>query len=744
MVSNHFKDSSSTGATFTIENNLFGVDPLFVNAAGGDFSLQTGSPAIDQGTNLARYDDPDGTRDDIGAVFFPRGDWAEAVTDRVMVDEGVATHLDVTANDLSNGAFSVTGVTQGKFGSAVVSGNDIEYTPHAGYYGQFDYDVVEYTVSRGGASHTGKIVVYTNPTDTAEPGPGIDGFGRQAFGAALGGERTLASTADWQLSTCSAGLEATASSDDFHFLPKRLLGNFEMTVKLADLEGPAGSLAGLMVRLGREDDSAFALIGGDSGSGFVTRHRLEEGASASSPVTAGVSSALPDKWIKLKRAGNTVTLYAGSSQGSLSQVNSVTFAGLPYELDAGLFIAGTDATALTTAEFDSTSFTLTGGDAFTSVFADDFSTDKGVWTVVNGAWAIENGAMVEDSNRTKRRLILQDPTVSLEGDYVLKARMQATDDDGMGFLLDYIDEDHHFYFEATGGNDPGALGHMVLNHRLEGTDRELAKVVGGIQQNQWYDVEITKTGGAFQIRLNDGSGWVNAFGGAVSDPAEPTGIGPGTIGFFSDTMRDAIFDDVELLVPGEPPLQTLLAEDFEDGNADGWSKSGVNSTKGDWKVISGELVQDDNAPRTWFYWNDSAALNWSDYSVTVDARATDDDQMGVLFCFQDDDNHYRLEMSQNNTSTNLADDPVTLYRVVNGNVQQVATAIYGYNQGVDLTISISTTSAGDINVTIDDGSGVVNPFGGVVNDTTFTSGSIGLYAEWQSDVFYDDITVIQD
>ena len=48
-----------------------GADPLFRDAAGGDYFLQLGSPAIDAGDPSAA-NDPDGTRADVGALFFPQ------------------------------------------------------------------------------------------------------------------------------------------------------------------------------------------------------------------------------------------------------------------------------------------------------------------------------------------------------------------------------------------------------------------------------------------------------------------------------------------------------------------------------------------------------------------------------------------------------------------------------------------------------------------------------------------------
>ena len=42
-------DYSNSGTGTTQDHNLFGVDPVFVNAAAGDFRLQSTSPAINAG-----------------------------------------------------------------------------------------------------------------------------------------------------------------------------------------------------------------------------------------------------------------------------------------------------------------------------------------------------------------------------------------------------------------------------------------------------------------------------------------------------------------------------------------------------------------------------------------------------------------------------------------------------------------------------------------------------------------------
>jgi parallel beta-helix repeat protein len=47
------------------------VDPLYADSAGRDFHLQAGSPGIDAGNPAPQYNDPDGTRNDMGAYGGP-------------------------------------------------------------------------------------------------------------------------------------------------------------------------------------------------------------------------------------------------------------------------------------------------------------------------------------------------------------------------------------------------------------------------------------------------------------------------------------------------------------------------------------------------------------------------------------------------------------------------------------------------------------------------------------------------
>lgn len=63
--------SNFSGPNLSMGGGDVQADPLFVNRAGADFHLSPGSSSIDSGHPEARYDDPDGTRNDRGVYGGP-------------------------------------------------------------------------------------------------------------------------------------------------------------------------------------------------------------------------------------------------------------------------------------------------------------------------------------------------------------------------------------------------------------------------------------------------------------------------------------------------------------------------------------------------------------------------------------------------------------------------------------------------------------------------------------------------
>ena len=64
-----------TGVDGSGNTGMLSADPLFTDPAGGDFSLASGSPAVDAGDPDSVWNDVDGTRGDLGGYGGPAGSW---------------------------------------------------------------------------------------------------------------------------------------------------------------------------------------------------------------------------------------------------------------------------------------------------------------------------------------------------------------------------------------------------------------------------------------------------------------------------------------------------------------------------------------------------------------------------------------------------------------------------------------------------------------------------------------------
>jgi hypothetical protein len=67
MADNHVDKTAGTAWTSIKGDNLIIADPQFVDAERFDFRVRSGSPCYDAGVPGSQYNDPDGSRSDIGA-----------------------------------------------------------------------------------------------------------------------------------------------------------------------------------------------------------------------------------------------------------------------------------------------------------------------------------------------------------------------------------------------------------------------------------------------------------------------------------------------------------------------------------------------------------------------------------------------------------------------------------------------------------------------------------------------------
>ncbi|WNS43426.1 alpha-L-arabinofuranosidase C-terminal domain-containing protein [Paenibacillus sp. MMS20-IR301] len=139
---------------------------------------------------------------------------------------------------------------------------------------------------------------------------------------------------------------------------------------------------------------------------------------------------------------------------------------------------------------------VTQGD--TVLFADDFSTDSGAWTVKSGSWEQADGVFRQTSSDTDIRAVAGDASWS---DYTLSLKARKTGGaEGMLIMFGSKDDGTFYWWNLGGwGNTQSAIEKSVGGSR---------SVIGqtvpiSIATGEWYDIRIELSGGNIRTYLNN-------------------------------------------------------------------------------------------------------------------------------------------------------------------------------------------------------------------------------------------------
>jgi len=203
----------------------------------------------------------------------------------------------------------------------------------------------------------------------------------------------------------------------------------------------------------------------------------------------------------------------------------------------------------------------------------------------------------------------------------------------------------------------------------------------------------------------------------------------GGSGFIED------FDGLQL-VPS--PQILVLSEDFNDGNYNGWAlvDQGTIDTPMAWSAATGVMVQSSNVhtlptgtelPKlgTYAYWQ--AGTGWTDYTMEVTIKSADNDAIGIMFRYQDENNYYRFSGDKERSY-------IRLVKCVNGQFTLLAEDSVPYVTDQNYLLKI-VAQGSTLQVSID-GSPVFS-----VNDSSLSSGTIALYSWGNTGSYFDDIVV---
>ncbi len=233
----------------------------------------------------------------------------------------------------------------------------------------------------------------------------------------------------------------------------------------------------------------------------------------------------------------------------------------------------------------------------------------------------------------------------------------------------------------------------------------------------------------------------------------------------TDSDRDGIIDEEDNCPSNSNPSQedndgTLFEDDFNDNTYNNWRSSDVANPHDGPSHWQGYLYAANNqnpfgyTPSSNIYgdtnWEGTYSApinigsNWTDYTFSAKLYTTDDDGIGILFRYSDNNNYYRLRWNkqdkQNWLGNNQAGHGLVVDKKVAGTWTKLAHYSPSYNQRTWYTITVKAIG-NNIKVYLRG-----DQFDGLylnVNDDSLSRGKIGLYSWGSQDVIFDDVLVIQ-
>ena len=127
-------------------------------------------------------------------------------------------------------------------------------------------------------------------------------------------------------------------------------------------------------------------------------------------------------------------------------------------------------------------------------------------------------------------------------------------------------------------------------------------------------------------------------------------------------------------------------------------------------------------------------VSWTDYTMTVRARPTDDDGFGIVFRYQDSEHFYRLLFLQDG----LSGGPLTRLDKREGpDYTELWSIQKGYRPGSVVTITVSVE--GEVIKAWLDSRQLLE-----LRDEAFRRGKVGLFCYAQNDQAFDDVRVTEN
>ena len=164
------------------------------------------------------------------------------------------------------------------------------------------------------------------------------------------GQSGSASNSGSSFTVSGAGDDVWGTSDEFHYVYRSLSGDGTISAEVAAISGAEDwTKVGVMMRGSTSSNAAQAFMLVSKAKGMAFQRRTASGASSSS--TIGGTGTAP-RWVRLARAGRTITAYGSKDGSSWIRIGSATF-DIPSTILVGLAVSSHDSGRLATGSFES-------------------------------------------------------------------------------------------------------------------------------------------------------------------------------------------------------------------------------------------------------------------------------------------------------------------------------------------------------------------------------------------------------
>lgn len=158
-----------------------------------------------------------------------------------------------------------------------------------------------------------------------------------------------ATTSGGTFAVIGSGDDIWGTSDQFQFVSQVVRGDVTITARVDALTGPdPWSKLGLMIRGSLSPSASYALVAATPGNGWTFQWRSDDGSAADS-IPVGSSATVPG-WIRLVRAGPTVTAFRSADGDSWTTLGSASIT-LKEPFHIGLAVTSHNAAERATGVF---------------------------------------------------------------------------------------------------------------------------------------------------------------------------------------------------------------------------------------------------------------------------------------------------------------------------------------------------------------------------------------------------------